>query len=96
MVEKIDRLPTDDRPSISYISLWEVATLASLGRIELADTLEQWLAIAASPKTVRILPITPRIASEVARLPGSFHRDPADRLIVTTSRVHGLRVLSSS
>lgn len=94
IVEKLDRLPADDRPSISDISLWEVATLASLGRIEFPGTLESWLAIAASPKTVRVLPVTPRIAAEVARLPDSFHRDPADRLIVATSRVHGLRVLT--
>lgn len=94
IVRKLDELPADDRPAISDISLWEVATLASLGRIEFPGTLESWFAIAANPKTVRILPITPRIAAEVARLPDSFHRDPADRLIVATSRVHGLRVLT--
>lgn len=94
VIEKLDRLPADDRPAISDISLWEVATLASLGRIEFPGTLESWLAIAASPKTVRVLPVTPRIAAEVARLPDSFHRDPADRLIVATSRVHGMKLLT--
>lgn len=94
IVEKLDQLPADDRPAISDISLWEVATLASLGRIEFPGTLESWLAIAANPKTVRIFPITPVIAAEVARLPDSFHRDPADRLIVATSRVHGVPVLT--
>lgn len=94
IIERLDRLPADDRPSISDITLWEVATLASLGRIVFPGTLESWLAIAANPKTVRILPVTPRIAAEVARLPDSFHRDPADRLIVATGRVHGLRILT--
>lgn len=94
IVRRLDELPADDRPAISDISLWEVATLASLGRIEFPGTLEAWLAIAANPRTVRVLPVTPRIAAEVARLPDSFHRDPADRLIVATSRVHGLRVLT--
>jgi PIN domain nuclease of toxin-antitoxin system len=94
IIRKLDELPADDRPAISDISLWEVATLASLGRIEFPGMLEAWLAIAASPKTVRVLPVTPRIAAEVARLPDSFHRDPADRLIVATSRVHGLRLLT--
>ena len=94
IVQKLDELPTDDRPAISDISLWEVATLASLGRIEFPGTLESWLAIAANRKTVKILPITPLIAAEVARLPDSFHRDPADRLIVATSRVHGVPVLT--
>ncbi len=94
IVRRLDELPPDDRPAISDISLWEVATLASLGRLELSGTLEAWLAIAAHPRTVRVLAVTPRIAAEVARLPDSFHRDPADRLIVATSRVHGMRVLT--
>lgn len=94
IIQQLDELPADDRPAISDISLWEVATLASLGRLEFPGTLESWLAIAANPKTVRIVPITTRIAAEVARLPDSVHRDPADRLIVATSRVHGRRVLT--
>ncbi len=94
ILRRLDELPAGDRPAISDISLWEVATLASLGRLEFPGTLEAWLAIAANPKTVRVLPVTPRIAAEVARLPDRFHRDPADRLIVATSRVHGLRVLT--
>jgi PIN domain nuclease of toxin-antitoxin system len=35
---------------------------------------------------VRIQPVTPAIVSEMNKLPSSFHRDPADRLIVATSR----------
>ena len=93
-LRKLDELPRNQRPAISDISLWEVATLVSLGRLELQSTLDAWLAIAAHPSTVRVLPITPRIAAEVARLPDTFQRDPADRLIVSTSRVHGLPVLT--
>jgi PIN domain nuclease of toxin-antitoxin system len=93
-LRKLDQFPQNVRPAISDISLWEVATLVSLGRLELQSTLDAWLAIAAHPSTVRVLPITTRIAAEVARLPDSFHRDPADRLIVSTSRVHGLPVLT--
>jgi PIN domain nuclease of toxin-antitoxin system len=91
---KLDQLSPDARPAISDISLWEVAMLVSLGRLELQSTLETWLAVAAHPKTVRVLPITTRIAAEVARLPDTFQRDPADRLIVSTSRVHGLPLLT--
>lgn len=93
-LKKLDQLPRNLRPAISDISLWEVATLVSRGRLELQSTLDAWLAIAAHPSTVRVLPMTPRIAAEVARLPDSFQRDPADRLIVATSRVHGLAVLT--
>ncbi|MXZ71529.1 MAG: type II toxin-antitoxin system VapC family toxin [Acidobacteria bacterium] len=35
---------------------------------------------------VRLLPIEPAIAIDSVRLPGSFHADPADRLILATAR----------
>jgi PIN domain nuclease of toxin-antitoxin system len=82
----LDSLPPDDRPILCDISLWEFATLVDLGRLAIDVPIENWLAIAASPASVRIQPVTPAIVSEMNRLPSSFHRDPADRLIVATSR----------
>lgn len=84
--EALDALPADTRPVISDISLWEFATLVDLGRIRIDGSIEDWLRIAASPATVRVQPITPSIVGEMNRLPVSFHRDPADRLIVATAR----------
>jgi PIN domain nuclease of toxin-antitoxin system len=84
--EALDALPADARPVISDISLWEFATLVDLGRININGSVEDWLRIAASPATVRVQPITPGIVAEMNRLPVSFHRDPADRLIVATAR----------
>jgi PIN domain nuclease of toxin-antitoxin system len=37
---------------------------------------------------VLLLPLTPEVAVESTRLPGSFHRDPADQMIVATARLH--------
>ena len=37
---------------------------------------------------VRLLELTPEIAFESTCLPGDFHRDPADQIIVATSRIH--------
>ncbi|MCC6991543.1 MAG: PIN domain nuclease [Acidobacteria bacterium] len=34
------------------------------------------------------------MAAEVARIPATFHRDPADRLIVATCRVLGAPLVS--
>lgn len=84
--EALDALPADARPVISDISLWEFATLVDLGRIQIRCSVEDWLRIAASPATVRVHPITPGIVAEMNRLPATFHRDPADRLIVSTAR----------
>ena len=58
------------------------------------EPLLEWLEAAAHPRTVRVIPIMPAIAAEVASLPQSFHGDPADRLIVATCRVLDVPLLS--
>lgn len=79
---------------VSDISLWEVATLHSLGRIRLATPLREWLDDAVAPPLVRREAISPAIAAELATLPESFHRDPADRILVATARVLGATLLT--
>ena len=79
---------------VSDISLWEVAMLHSLGRIRLLIPLREWLDKAAAPPLVKRYGISPAIASEVAALPASFHRDPADRILVATARVLGATLLT--
>ena len=79
---------------VSDISLWEVATLHGLGRIRLALPLREWLDKAVAPPLVQRHGISPAIASEVAALPDSFHRDPADRILVATARVLGATLLT--
>lgn len=80
---------------VSDISLWEVATLHSLGRIQLTLPLREWLEKAAAPPLVRRHGISPAVAAEVAALPDSFHRDPADRILVATARVLGATLLTN-
>ena len=82
--DALDGLATDTRPYLSAISLWEVAMLVDLERLSLSMPLVEWLSIAAHPRTVRLMPITPAIAAGTAALPSTFHRDPADRIIVAT------------
>ncbi len=79
---------------VSDISLWEVAMLHNLGRIRLVIPLREWLDKAAAPPLVRRHGISPAIAAEVAALPASFHRDPADRILVATARVFGATLLT--
>ena len=79
---------------VSDISLWEIAMLHSLGRIRLMIPLREWLDKAAAPPLVQRYGISPAIAAEVAALPASFHRDPADRILVATARVLGVTLLT--
>ena len=63
---------------VSDISLWEMATLHSLGRIRLAIPLREWLEKAVAPPLVRRHGVSPAVASELDSLPASFHRDRPD------------------
>ena len=85
-LEALDALPGDRLPYVCDISLWEVAMLVERARIGLNRPLREWLEDAAHPRTVRVIPIIPAVAAEVSSLPATFHRDPADRLIVATCR----------
>ena len=80
--------------AISDISLWEVATLCELGRIRLRLPLREWLEQVVALAQVERAGISPAVAAEVAALPPTFHRDPADRIIVASARIHGARLLT--
>ena len=84
----------DDPLELSDVSLWEVATLVSLGRLAVTMPLRDWLDAASAPPLVQRRAISPAVAAEVASLPDSFHRDPADRIIVATARVHDATLLT--
>lgn len=92
--EVVEAADSDSPLLVSDISLWEVATLHSLGRIRLETPLREWLDKAVSPPLVRRQAISPAVATEVAALPDSFHRDPADRILVATARVLGATLLT--
>jgi PIN domain nuclease of toxin-antitoxin system len=76
-----------DGIGVSAISLWEVAMLASRRRILLDRPTGEWMNAALSYPGVRLVELTPAIAVDSANLPGEFHRDPADQMIVATARV---------
>ena len=92
--EYLDKLPADNRPYLSDISLWEAALLVDRGRLQLDQPLEDFLGIAGSPATVQLCRIDLATVVEMNALPESFHRDPADRIIVATARARGLKLAS--
>lgn len=79
---------------VSEITLWEIATLWSLKRIALSLPLRDWLERATAVPLVHRVGISPAIAAETATLPASFHRDPADRILVASARVLGATLLT--
>jgi PIN domain nuclease of toxin-antitoxin system len=78
--------------TLSAISLLEIAVLGRSGKLGLQVPLEELFEDLQSP-VFQILPLTYEVAAEVASLRGL--RDPADRAIVATARVHRLRLVTS-
>ncbi|MEN9567838.1 MAG: hypothetical protein RLZZ69_3034 [Cyanobacteriota bacterium] len=79
---------------ISTISLIEIARLVTAERITLPLPIEEWLEIALAQKGIILISISPKIAVEAQTLPGDFHKDPADRIIVATARLLDVPVVT--
>ena len=82
-----------DGLAISDITLLELATLASRGRIRLNVSIESFLEEVESRFVV--LPITGRACARAMTLPTAYPKDPADRIIAATALVEGLPLLSA-
>ncbi len=81
--------------AVADISLWEVAALVERGRLRLYLPLREWLEKASSRPLVQRLGLSPAVAAELVTLGTTYDWDPADRIIVATARVHGLRLVTS-
>lgn len=80
---------------VSAISCWEIAKLVEYDRLDLPIPLEQWFEIALNYPGTSLLALTPEIAIESTRLPDTFHRDPADQIIVATARIYDCSLITS-
>lgn len=80
---------------VSAISLWEIAKLVEYDRLELPVPLEKWFSLALSYPGIQVIDLTPEIAVESTRLPGEFHKDPADQIIVATARILKCKLVTS-
>jgi PIN domain nuclease of toxin-antitoxin system len=74
-----------ERALVCAISVWEVAMLVAKRRIRLDRPVEQWVDIALALPGIQLAALEPAIAVRSTKLPGEFHPDPADRMIVATA-----------
>ena len=79
--------------ALSAISLLEIAVLASQGKVRLKASLNEFFEDLQGNPIFAVLPLTYEVALEAALL-GNL-RDPADRAIVATARVHRLTLVTS-
>jgi len=80
------QLSTNGEIIISAISAWEISMLIQKGKLVLSMDLDIWLSKVAEIVCVRFMPVDTMIGVKSTLLPGDFHKDPADRIIVATAR----------
>ena len=91
----IEEARYSDRVGVSAITPWEIALLVEKGRLQLAMELGAWIRTVLQAPGIDLMPIEPAIAIDSVRLPGNFHADPADRLIIATARRWGAPLLTA-
>jgi len=88
---------------ISSINIWEVALLYSKNRVmsDIEDlTIEDWIDQALTHPRIEILNLTKEILTHSVNLPlgksqKKVHKDPADRMIISTAMQHNLTLITS-
>ena len=80
---------------VCTISTLELARLVAAGDINVSIALREWVERALRAIQARTVPVSHEIAMEAYALPGLFHKDPADRLLVAAARCHELTVLTA-
>jgi PIN domain nuclease of toxin-antitoxin system len=79
---------------VSAISIWEIAVKSSLGKLALPLPIDDWYALAKSHSGIVIEALNPEDAIASTQLPGDFHKDPADRIIVAMARRYNVPLIT--
>ena len=80
---------------LSAISCWEVAKLVQKRKLILSEPVNLWIKSALSAPALVLEQLSPEISIESTQLPGNFHNDPADQIIVATARLHKFTLITA-
>ncbi len=78
--------------AISVITLWELAWLATHGRLDITGTADAFVEEISSRAAIR--PITVKVAVMANQLPATYSSDPCDRLIGATALAEGIALVT--
>jgi PIN domain nuclease of toxin-antitoxin system len=79
---------------VSAISVWEIAVKSSLGKLALPLSIDDWYTLAKSHSGTVIEALNPEDAIASTQLPGDFHKDPVDRIIVAMARRYDVPLIT--
>jgi PIN domain nuclease of toxin-antitoxin system len=89
-------LESDDSSiHVSAIAGAEIACAVERGRLALDEHWRRWLHRVLDANGWECLPFGLDVIEEAYSLPGSFHQDPADRILVATARLGRMTIITA-
>jgi len=79
---------------VSAITSAELACLVRKGKIELPTHWRRWFRDAIERNGWGVLPVDLENVEEAYSLPGDFHTDPADRVLIAAARLNKLTLVT--
>jgi len=91
-LRRIEEAATTGGVVVSSISAWEIGLLAAKQRWIFDPDPQRYFDAFLARDGVTLAPFTPEIGIGASFLPGAFHADPGDRLLVATARYLGIPI----
>lgn len=88
-------LDSEQHHFVSAISALEIARLINRGFLRLKHRFAEWKELSLGQLQAATTDVTHEIAWEAYNLPGKFHSDPADRVLVATARLDGFTLVTA-
>jgi PIN domain nuclease of toxin-antitoxin system len=98
-LDKVIHAGLADGVYVSAVTAWEVGLLArpragDAPAVQFRPDPGTWFAALLAKPIMRLAPLTPEAAIDSSFLPGTFHNDPADRLLVATARAMNIPLMT--
>lgn len=91
----IERAQRGSNLWLSMISVWEVAKKVEKGQLVFDRPVSEFIDQALHQPGLEVAEITRPVLLESCSLPGPFHGDPADQIIVATVRLRGAQLITA-
>ncbi len=84
----------DEKIRVSPISAWELGLLSLKGRLPTSRPPLSMFGEVIASAGVRVEGLSPEVLIDSSFLPGQFHNDPADRILIATARAFDLTLVT--
>lgn len=91
---RVEAAARADLVNVSPISAWEIATLQSRNRLTLTMPVQTWFDRFIATRGVVLAAMPTKVLIDSAFLPGKPPADPADRILLATSREYDLTLIT--